>query len=654
MGFVVDLDETFYTGSSVSAEVPWSWDVSLDGYNFAVDWHHVDYVGLREGSYTVTSVPVVRTQADTSSEPGEQSLNPEGPWRRAAESWHSGAGQTWQDRKESDPFRFNTSKGINPWTLYELSLLNDTAVSAASSASNQYLAVAGSSLYRTDTTTVYSTADGNSWAQVPVDATVTPNAISAKSSVPTLAPAIPTATANATVQVNPVTAFARVPRAGVSATALPAASISAIATDGTDVYVGYGTGGIYTGSTTISQWVTNTVDLVRFCNGRVICADGPNLYNPTQAGVLPAPLAVNVPASWTWTDAVSGATFIYASGYAGTQSAIYSIGLKSDGSVLDAPQVAATMLPGEKVNGLVNYQGFIVALLDQGVRFAQADASSGALTFGALIPTSSAVLCGSTWDRFIWYGLTNYDTVSTGLGRLDPRTFTSDLTPAYASDLMVTGQGAVTSTCVFNGKHYLAVSGLGVYRETSTPVTTGTVTSGRITYDLPDAKNALFIDLLHQPLTGSIEIDLAVEDATPVVIGVSNQQGTVSSGELGCGQRAGRWFTHTATLKSSGGVSPVLSRVTLHVWAAPHRTRSINVPLLFNESIEVGGTEKLFDCAEAEAKINALLEEGRYVNFQSGEINTRVFVFDTNFIRTKMTSDKTGHEGTFVVMLREL
>jgi hypothetical protein len=276
---------------------------------------------------------------------------------------------------------------------------------------------------------------------------------------------------------------------------------------------------------------------------------------------------------------VSGATFIYASGYAGTQSAIYSIGLAADASKLDAPQVASTMLPGEICRGLVNYQGFIVALLDQGVRFGQAD-TSGALTFGALIPTTSPVLCGTTWDRFIWYGLTNYDTLSTGLGRLDPRTFTSDLTPAYASDLMATAQGAVTSTIMFNGVHYFAVAGQGVWEEQNTPVASGTITSGRITYDL--------------------------------------------------------------------------SRITLHVWAAPRRVRTINVPLLFNESITVNGTEQPFDCAAAEAKINELLDAGRYVNFQSANRSTRAFVFDTNFIRLKMTSDRLGHEGTLVVTLREL
>jgi hypothetical protein len=654
MGLTLDFDSSFFTGTSISTEVPFRWDVSLDGYNFAVDWHHVDFVGLREGSYTVASTPVIRTQADTSAEPGEQSLNPEGPWRRSAESWHSGAGQTWQDRKESDPFRFDTSKGINPWKLYELSLLNDTALVAASGSTGQQLAVAGGLLFRTDGSTVHSSVDGSGWASTVLNATVTPGAVAAATSVPTVAPALPVSGGSATVHVNPVTAYAQVNAPQTSVPTPSAATITALATDGSNVYVGYGPSGIYTGNTAIQQWITSAVDLVRFCNGRVICADGPNLYNPTAGGQLPTPLAANVPASWTWTDAISGATFIYACGYAGTQSAIYSIGLATDASRLNAPQVAATLLPGEICRGLVNYQGFIVALLDQGVRFGQADPSSGALTFGALIPTPAPVRCGHTWDRFIWYGLTNYDTTSTGLGRLDPRTFTSDLTPAYASDVMATAQGTVTSSVMFRGKHYFAVDGVGVWRETNTPVTSGTLTSGRITYDLPDDKNALFLDLLHEPLNGTIDVHLAVEDSAPILIGSSITPSTVSSGELGAGQRAGRWFTHTVTLKPGSNISPVLSRVTLHVWAAPHRTRTISLPLLFNESVEVGGQVLPFDCAGAEAKIDSLLQEGRYVNFQSAQINTRVFVFDTNFIRLKMTTNRTGHQGTFVVMLREL
>ncbi|MGA8330455.1 MAG: hypothetical protein WB777_14300 [Mycobacterium sp.] len=605
MPFPLKFDQSFFEGVSVTDAVPWDFDTSLDGYGFMIDWQHVNYLGLREGDYTAATSPVVRQQADTGTEPGEQTLDPSSPWRRASESWVMGGGQTWQDRKESDRTRFHTSKGINPWTLYQLSLLNDTQRVFEAGSSNQYLTLGADKLYWSDGSTLNWTSDGLASTNTAMGSTIT-----------------------------------------------------ALASDGETIYVGLGSSGISYGTTSFTQWVTDAVDLVRFCNGRVIAAAGPNLYNPTGAlGTpegLPAALSVTVPPTFKWVDAVSGSTFIYAAGFAGSQSTIYSIGLKSDASALAAPQIAGTLLPGEIVRALVNYQGFIVACLDQGVRFASADPTSGALTFGDLIPTTSPVLCGTAWDRFVWYGLTNYDLASTGLGRLDPLRFTDQLTPAYASDLMATVQGNVTSCAVFNGTMYFTVSGSGVWAETGNPVEEGTLTSGRITYDLPDIKNALFVDLLHEPLVGEIDVTMVVENTTTIIVGSSTTQETVTSGLLECGQRPGRWFTHTITLKPSNNVSPVLNRVTLQAWPAPHRVHTINVPLQFRESFSQDDNVQTFDCAGAEIFLDTLCEEGRYVPWQYGQGSVQVFLMDSNFIREDMTSDRSGHVGTYVVTLRTL
>jgi hypothetical protein len=272
-------------------------------------------------------------------------------------------------------------------------------------------------------------------------------------------------------------------------------------------------------------------------------------------------------------------------------------------------------------------------------------------------------------DRFVWYGLTNYDTASTGLGRMDPLHFTADLTPAYATDLMATVQGSVTSVVTFGGKLWFTVSGQGGWREHTAPVPSGTVTSGRMTWGLPDDKNALFMDALHEPLNGEIDLSLVANDQTTIIAGASTQAGTVTSGELEVGQRPGRWFTMVATLKPkftagqgtpgnlfwTAGISPVLNRITVHVWPNPERVNHINLPLLFNETLTAeSGAEKDFDCVAAEQKIQDLLATGRYVNLQSGTTSRRVFLFDKDFIRDKKTTDHRGFQGTMVLTLREL
>ena len=84
MGLTLDFSSSFFTGTSpVTATVPGLWDCALDGHPFMIDWLHVSYVGMEEGSYIAQSVPVTRTQADTSNEPGEHTLSPAAPWLRA-------------------------------------------------------------------------------------------------------------------------------------------------------------------------------------------------------------------------------------------------------------------------------------------------------------------------------------------------------------------------------------------------------------------------------------------------------------------------------------------------------------------------------------------------------------------------------------------
>lgn len=106
--------------------------VTLNGQDLLIDPPEAD------------TLPVVREQADTSSQPGEQSLNPRGLWRRSQESWHHGAGQSFLDSMEDrDPYRFRNSKGIDPWTRGELSLLNETYRIWPSANTNLQMVVTG-------------------------------------------------------------------------------------------------------------------------------------------------------------------------------------------------------------------------------------------------------------------------------------------------------------------------------------------------------------------------------------------------------------------------------------------------------------------------------------------------------------------------------
>src|SRR5690242_10959734 len=86
--------------------------------------------GLTRGTdgYQHESIPLIRQQADNSSRPGEQSLNPDDLWRRSAETWEAGGGQNYYDRSFSTDGMFRTSTGIDPSVKGQITLLPDTGL----------------------------------------------------------------------------------------------------------------------------------------------------------------------------------------------------------------------------------------------------------------------------------------------------------------------------------------------------------------------------------------------------------------------------------------------------------------------------------------------------------------------------------------------
>lgn len=142
--------------------VPGVLPVAIDGHPYLID----------PAAYQRATVQVLRQQADTSFEPGEESLNPQGLWRRSQESFHHGAGQDFLDGRRGrsaysqvsqDPEQFRSSKGIDPWTKGKLSLLHPTLKAWSTTNTNLYLAVAQFTgtifaLYVADGTELYLTA----------------------------------------------------------------------------------------------------------------------------------------------------------------------------------------------------------------------------------------------------------------------------------------------------------------------------------------------------------------------------------------------------------------------------------------------------------------------------------------------------------------
>lgn len=600
----------YFTGSSQSQLVPGLFDVALNGRPFMVDTKYAD-------QFRRQPIELLRRQADQSPTFGEQTLSPEDAIRRSQDSWDHGAGQSYLDREDSDPRRFHTSKGVDIWERWALSLLPDTEVKKASVAPTVLLEPAGAYLYCLDGGTLSRTAD----------LTGTPT----------------------------WTAITGVPATGLS-----------VASDGYTVFTAHGGAGVYSTqrvNTSGGAYNALPATLLGYCRGRLMAANGSSIYNITS-GTTPTALFTHPNVDFSWVGFAEGTSVIYAAGFSGDKSLIYRIGLTSDGTSLDAPVVAGQLPDGEVVRGIMGYLGYVLLGSDKGVRLC-ATGTNGSLTLGPLIRTPQPVRCFEGQARYVWFGWSNYDATSTGLGRLDLGTFnavpnlgpyTPSLYPAYASDLMVTGQGAVQSVVTYGDKLVLSVAGQGVFGQSANKVPTGTLETGRIAYGISDSKIALFLDIRLRDALGSHAAAVSVDGGGFTQVG--SGLGLVDNDmAFQVGQVAGESFEVRLTLgrDATPTLGPTLSRFTLRAYPRPARGQQFTIPLDLHEQVvnRADATYYQDPTVELEA-ILALQDNRRLVVLQSGAQSYTVLVDNSVFIHDQPTRTGRGWNGTLLVVLKAL
>jgi hypothetical protein len=602
MGISAVISSPYFTGQTRSEQVPAKWDVSLAGRGYMID------LNAGDDTFSRRSIQLLRNQANTGDQFGEASLNPEELWRRSQDSWDHGAGQTYFDRPDSDPRRFRSSKGVDVWDRWTLSLLPGTAQKRASVNTNLQLEPAGSNLYALDGASLLRTTDLTTWTAV---------------------------------------------------TGVPATAPSSITSDGFNVFTAHGADGVFKttrGAAGTTSYATGAVSLLGYVKGRLMAAQGSSLYNITASGTLPAALYTQPNSDFTWVGFAEGPAAIYSAGFSGDKSLIYRTAIKADGTALDTPIIAGELPDGEIIRAIRGYLGFVLLGSDRGVRFCATD-SAGNLTIGALIPTGSAVRCFEGQDRFVWFGWSNYDTSSTGLGRLDLKTFVERLTPAYASDLMATGQGAVTGVVTFADQRVFAVSGLGFYAQTAGLVASGSLDGGLISYGLSDPKVAVFVDVRLADESGSNTTALAVDGGAMTTLG-TRAEGSSDNEAFHAGQVTGETFEVRVTLARDSAaptIGPVVSRVTLRSYPKPARGEIFTWPLLLHEAV-VDRTDAQVR-VDVQAEMNALLTLQRsraLVIAQIGSESHTVLLDDSVFLYSHRTSDGRAWNGTHVVRLKGL
>jgi hypothetical protein len=369
--------------------------------------------------------------------------------------------------------------------------------------------------------------------------------------------------------------------------------------------------------------------------------------NTTGGNVVPVgaddTLMTHANPSWVWSDAVGGATQVYFAGYVkGSNSSyggcIYKAGLlgssttsatgvnaTSNTSVfqpftLNYPTQALPMSPDEYPTCLSSYLNFVFIGTNRGVRMAQTlslydptATSTGDLKAGALIPNMlpSSIpnspmpavnypVTGIVGDgRFIWFTWNNYDSSSTGLGKLDLTTFIGGdpLTPAFASDLMVsytgpyslsTGQGIINNLTWDSARNVplFAIGGKGIYTANATNTTglwkvnkyvaSGSLVSPVFDYGIPEQKIPVFFDFGVANSYGSYvsatinpDPDLpaytgSVTSGSPIVSSISSTYGltvgmTVVSSQFPAGTTISSIGTTTVTMSANATATTTAS-----------------------------------------------------------------------------------------------
>jgi len=599
----------YYTGTGASQLVPDVFPVAINGRPYMLD--------MASNAFTRQYDARVRDSVDQSAEPGEGAINPQGLWRRSQSSWHYGAGQEYSDASDSEAFRFYTSKGVNVWEKGRLTLLPDTTLAYSSANSNLEMVTADGRLYIGDGQTLKYSTDLSTFSTV---------------------------------------------------TGTPASNIISVASDGFNVYVSFANSTVYyssaSGSTASSHATGHAFGKIEYVKGRLMVAgtgaDKNKIWNLTNATGSPSnnptALYTHPNTNFTWIGFAAGQNHIYAGGYSGNKTLIYKTTIQPDGTALGTPTVAGELPLGEVITGMRGYLGYILLGLSDGFRFCSSD-SDGNLVIGPKIVTDAAVETFAGVGQYVYFGWKNYDSTSTGIGRMDISVFISTNQPAYASDLMATGQGTIVDIHEFDNAPVFTVAGLGLYKRHATDlVPSGTLTSGIYRWGVPDAKFIPKIDLRTYPLVGQVMVSIKSDNGSYHDFAAYNTQGAREYTLNGLEATVFEAELKLTLTRQTASTGPTLTRWMARAYAAPLRSQIFSVPLLMHHRLNIQGREYYQDVDQELALLRDLVDTPRIISYQENAETFSVVVENIQWQARQVVyaQQENDYEGTAIVVMRSV
>ena len=554
------------------------WTNNAEDYDIAIGGIPFILAPTDINPYQRETAPYRKDQFDNSKEPGEQSLT--GWWIRSQSSFHGGSGIKFYDPTsgESTGYRFADSQGINVWTKGEASLLK--SVSSAHETTgvitgtdhqhpNQHLrSIQWSS---TEGVLLHDEFDVD---KIAADGTVT-HFVDYNTGTDDKVYAICDDGVNAYWITNDTG-----PSGKLEVNKKPLTGNSS--TSATVMFTANG--------------ITVQYAAMEFVKDRIIACVNNAVYEfATNATSLPTPVYTNPNTNYHYTAVAASGPAIYTAGHSGIYSTIQKYTLNTSGAMptLTQASVAAEFPPGEIVEKLFYYLGYMMIGTNKGVRASIIDPQDGSIGYGPLIVESSQPVYDFTArDRFVWC-TTGVGPLDAGLTRIDLSTTIEgeSLRFAYANDLQFpqTTEHYTTGVAFLGTTNRLAfctareVTDGAIYLESATAlVSSGYLTTGAIRYGTLEPKNYKFIRARGDFSFGAM--DIATVDSANNTFSIITYNSSVGSPEAATLSPEGpqEYISYKFTLSRSASNSsqgPIFKGFQAKSLPATKRQRLIQFPV---------------------------------------------------------------------------
>jgi len=564
------------------------WTNNAEGYDIAIGGIPFILAPTDLNPYQRETAPYRKDQFDNSKEPGEQSLT--GWWIRSQSSFHGGSGIKFYDPTsgESTGYRFADSQGINVWTKGQASLLKEAISTHATTGqvvgtdhqhTNQHIR----SIQWSSTNGVLL-HDEFDVEKISTNGTVT-KFIDYTSGTDQKVFAICDDGVNAywvtnkTVGANQRLIMFKKPLSGDSTTGSSNPSASGDVTrmfQSSDIEIIYAT--------------------MEFVKDRIVLCVNNQVYEiTTSATSLPAPIYTNPNTNYHYTSVAASGPAIYTAGHSGIYSTIQKYVLSTLGGMpqLTSAVVSAEFPPGEIVEKIFYYLGYMIIGTNKGVRVSIIDPQDGSIGYGPLIvETPQPVYDFTARDRFVWCG-TGVGAIDAGLTRIDLSTTIEgeSLRFAYANDLQFpqTSEHYTTGVTFIGATDRLAfctahkTTNGAIYLESATAlVSNGYLTTGAVRYGTLEPKNYKFI--LARGIYSNGAMDIATIDSNNNPYAVITYNSTTGSPEAATLSPEGpqEYISYKFTLSRSASdtsLGPIFKGFQAKSLPATKRQRLIQFPV---------------------------------------------------------------------------